>query len=200
MKHIAKIQIEFVKFLKHIASVKWNELTWEQQIKYLKLHPKSKKQPDFFNRKETKEHYLSRLTSWIDNEKYHKKLAIISSNFMHKYLPEKFNVKMFDEDTGNIPNFDDLVKKFGLKIYIDEQSGNDIENVTTVIDEKSEIAIKGFRGGEFLKIRIANGIYEGKRIIVKEHERYGLAPVLQNGKEIRKQPYGSYGIEIIEGK
>jgi hypothetical protein len=197
MKHLAKIQSEF---LRHIATVKWSDLTWDQQIKYLREHPKSKKEPNYSNRKDTKEHYLHGMHNWVQHEQHHKKLAVTISNFMHKYLPEKFNVKVFDEDTGNVPNFDELVKKFGLKIYLDEQSGDDIEESTAVVDEKSETTAKRFSGGEYLATKIATGIYEGKRMIINEHERYGLAPVMKDGKEIRKQPYGSYGIEIITGK
>lgn len=198
MKHLATIQSEF---LKRIASVKWEDLTYKQQKQYLYDHPKSKKELDYFNRKDTKEHYLESLKRWVDHEKEHKNLAVITANFMHKYLPENFRVRLFDEDTGNIPNFDKLVKDLGLKIYIEEQSGGEPKEVNTIVDEKSETMAKGISGeGGFLKIRIATGIHEGKRVILKEHERYGLAPVYQNGKVISHRPYASYGVESIVGK
>jgi len=38
MKHIAKIQIEFLKFTRN-----WDDLSYDEQKGYLKRHPKSKR-------------------------------------------------------------------------------------------------------------------------------------------------------------
>jgi len=72
MKHTGKIQLEFAKIALSKRSTRWEDLTYEQQKKYLRQHPKSKKKmtakkywlssEEFFdkNRQEPKEV----LTDW----------------------------------------------------------------------------------------------------------------------------------------
>jgi len=43
LKHASKIQVEFVKNALSKKAVKWEDLSYESQREYLKLHPKSKR-------------------------------------------------------------------------------------------------------------------------------------------------------------
>jgi ABC-type branched-subunit amino acid transport system ATPase component len=120
---------------------------------------------------------------------------------MHKYLPENFRTTTFDEDSGNVPDYDTIVNKYGLTKYLDEKSGDDIEQSTTVIDEKTETAVQRLSGGEFLRLKVAMGFYENKRVIVINSERYGFAPVTnQDNVEIRKMPYSSHSVQVLVSK
>jgi len=201
MKHTAQINVEFLKL-----STEWKDFSRQRQLEYLKRHPKSRRKytADFVDpKKETKQKYMEGLKSWVKHEPHHKKLAVIEHNFMTQYLPEKFYSSLYDEDLmGPLPEdlYDRLVKKYELKEYLDEESGGAPEKDLAVIDEQSETTTERISGGEYLRIRIATGLYNGKRMIITSSERTGLADVKdKDGNVVRKMPYAGEAVQLILG-
>lgn len=200
MKYLFKIQKEFIKY-----ASEWKDWSYYNQQNYLHEHPKSRRKltNSFLS---TKEDYLNNLSNEIEDSRKknspNTKTLILVNNFLHKYLPEKFRRTIYDEDTGDIPDYDKIVKEYNLKELIKEQVGNDIENIITVLDEKQEKFVKGFKGSDFFKIKIATGIYNNKRMMVLNYESAGQAPVYeQNSNKItHHQPYFSHTVEVIVGK
>lgn len=205
MKHLATIQTEFSKLAFSKQAISWDDFSRKQQMKYLQQHPKSKRRltADFVDSwQDTKESYLKGLSSWAAHEKHHPKLAMTVKNFMSKYLPEKFDRKIFTDDLEVLPDdlYERLIKKYDMKEYLDEESGGQPESSLAIIDEKSETPVKRITGGEYLRSRLATGLFNGKRMIISASERTGLAPVYSGDVIIRKMPYSGGSVEIILGR
>jgi len=201
MKHLARIQTDFLK-----QAAGWEDFSRQRQLEYLGQHPKSKRHitADLVNAsKDTKDSYLSGMNSWVQNEKHHKPLAIVLKNFMHKYLPERFYKKLYDEDLhGDLPPdlFERLANKYDLPIYLDETSGKLPESALALINEKTETVSPGQASGEYLRIKVATGVVNGKRMIISGSERTGLADIKdKEGKVIGHHPYKSHAVELILG-
>jgi len=206
MKHLACIQTQFAKI-----ALDWDKWKAKQQRQYLSQHPLSRRHvtgkgqyaPFDSVEESTKEKYLSQMDSWVKHEDKHKKLAITMKNFMHQYLPDKFYRRVYDGDFSPVPEnlFEDLRKKYGnIPVYLEQQSGDEVEDKSMIVDEKSEKVVPVRAGGEYFSYKIATGLVKNRRVIIVQSERAGLAPVTdKDGKEKHKVPYDSCHVDVIVG-
>jgi hypothetical protein len=108
MKHLAKIQTDFIKFAKDF----WTELSHDEQVNYLEQHPKSKKhilvssdelKPKFEKlddrQLELKERALSFKDIQLDSAPYRKRFPIYQQNWVRKQLQAIKDIKKERNET-----------------------------------------------------------------------------------------------------
>lgn len=107
MKYLAKIQNEFLK-----NAQTWDDLSKEQQEKYLKLHPKSKKKitakPDVNKSIETVKNKLNKKNEDIDDESFAGWYRENHESLKEQFEEVKFELKQMGERP---PKFSDWAKE-----------------------------------------------------------------------------------------